>query len=86
MVVLYRYSNLHTILQLGNCQLTPVINIICQPLESLLHSQGITTIIKCTDTTEDFQAAITTMKKRNVFNVLVDINIDLLPEFFDNCR
>ena len=57
-----------------------------QPLESLLQSHGITTIIKCTDTTEDFQAAITTMKKRNVFNVLMDINIDLLPEFFENCR
>ena len=86
MVVLYRYSNMHTILQLGNCQLTPVINLMLEPLESLLQSQGISTIIKCTETTEDFQSAITTMKKMNVFNVLLDINIDLLPEFFENCR
>ena len=47
----------------------------CQPLESLLQSQGITTIIKCTDTTEDFQAGLSTPCRGLFRGVTVPINL-----------
>ena len=52
----------------------------------MLQARDIKTITKCIETTEDFDSAITTMKKQNVFNILIDIDFELLPEFFEDCR
>ena len=55
-------------------------------LESLLLNLGVQTVTKCIESSEDFSSAITIMKKQSIFNILMDIDIELLPELFEDCR
>lgn len=57
--------------------------------EMLLMTAGVKTFTACLDTednVQDIQTAITTIKKHNAFKVILDVNIQLLPNFFKECR
>ena len=51
----------------------------------LLVTAGIKTFTACVDIKDDIQTAITTIKKHNAFNVIVNLKTPLLSNFFEEC-
>ena len=51
----------------------------------LLLTAGIRSFSACVENQSDIEAVVTSVKKQNTFNIVIDLDLQTMAEFFKEC-